>query len=120
MMTKNLMTITSAVMRKYAVHLKEQERAAATIQKYVHDVAFASSRELFAGSPAWAVTPMPGRSLLGVAGHGLGRGAGCHQRHHQYHPRPPEPGDSRPGGRAFRRGNGIIAPLWGQHCQQFA
>lgn len=37
MRTKNH-TLTAALIRRYADHLREQERSAATIQKYTHDL----------------------------------------------------------------------------------
>lgn len=37
-MKKQELTITPALIQKYAAFLHDQERSAATIQKYVHDL----------------------------------------------------------------------------------
>ena len=37
-MKKQELTITPALIQKYALYLREQERAVATIEKYVHDL----------------------------------------------------------------------------------
>ena len=44
------LTVTPALIRKYAAYLREQERAAATIEKYVHDLTALSG--FLAGRPA--------------------------------------------------------------------
>ena len=48
-MQKNAITITPALVEKYAAYLKEQERAPQTIQKYVHDLT--ALGEFLAGRP---------------------------------------------------------------------
>ena len=48
-MQKNSLTVTPALIRKYAAHLREQERAPQTIQKYVHDLTALSG--FLAGRP---------------------------------------------------------------------
>lgn len=37
-MKKQELTITPALIQKYAAYLRDQERSAATIEKYVHDL----------------------------------------------------------------------------------
>lgn len=49
MMPKNTVTVTPALIRKYAAHLHEQEHSSVTIEKYVHDLTALS--DFLAGQP---------------------------------------------------------------------
>ena len=49
MMPKNTVTVTPALIRKYAAHLHEQEHSSVTIEKYVHDLTALSG--FLAGQP---------------------------------------------------------------------
>lgn len=49
MMPKNTVTVTPALIRKYAAHLHEQDHSSVTIEKYVHDLTALSG--FLAGQP---------------------------------------------------------------------
>ena len=54
-MKKQELTITPALIQKYAAYLREQERSPATIEKYVHDLTALSG--FLAGRPVWPDGP---------------------------------------------------------------
>ena len=56
-------TLTNTLIQRYAGYLQEQERAGATIQKYVHDLT--ALLDFLDGGPL--TTPMPSRPSLALS-----------------------------------------------------